>query len=112
MQEIVSRGAWTPGNDLVLFVNGSGKRDAWAYDGEPGKAALLYIEYHMGGSVSASGVAADTMELPSGVWSSSIMEQGYTPSDSETITETVIPEDDDNNQPLAENQLFLPITMR
>ena len=112
VQEIVSRGAWTPGNDLVLFVNGTGERDAWAYDGEPGKAALLYIEYHMGGSVSASGVAADTMELPSGVWSSSIMEQGYTPSDSETITETVIPEDDDNNQPLAENQLFLPITLR
>ncbi|MBO6779073.1 MAG: T9SS type A sorting domain-containing protein [Rhodothermales bacterium] len=59
IQEIVDRGGWSSGNDIVLIIkksSGSGKRTAEAYDGESGSAPLLEVSYTTpgGGSVSSS----------------------------------------------------------
>ena len=43
VQEIVNRSGWTPLNDIVFTVTGSGTRTAEAYEG--GAAPILHIEY-------------------------------------------------------------------
>ncbi|MGI9307750.1 MAG: hypothetical protein ACR2P6_00730, partial [Gammaproteobacteria bacterium] len=43
--EITSRGDWTSGNSLALVISGSGKRVASSYNGSPGNAPLLHIEF-------------------------------------------------------------------
>ena len=45
IQEIVSRGDWNSGGALVIIVTGTGRRTASAYDGVPGQAPLLHVEY-------------------------------------------------------------------
>jgi hypothetical protein len=45
IQQIVNRSQWASGNALAVIITGTGKRVADAYDGEPGKAPLLHIEY-------------------------------------------------------------------
>ena len=45
IQEIVNQGAWNPGNELALFISGSGKRVADSYDGDPATAPRLIIEF-------------------------------------------------------------------
>jgi len=49
IQEIVDRGGWVSGNDIVIIINGTGSRTAESYNGEAGAAALLHIEYGSGG---------------------------------------------------------------
>lgn len=52
LQEIVNRGGWQSGNDLVFFISGnSGRRSATTYDGNPNKAPKLI--YSLGGSANA-----------------------------------------------------------
>ena len=45
VQEIVGQSGWAPGNDLVMFVSGSGKRVADSYDGNPATAVRLIVEF-------------------------------------------------------------------
>ena len=46
IQEIVNRSGWVSGNALALIVSGSGdSRAAYAYDGDPAKSAVLYVQY-------------------------------------------------------------------
>lgn len=45
IQEIIDRPGWSSGNPLVLIISGSGKRVAESYDGLPGAAPLLHVEY-------------------------------------------------------------------
>ena len=45
IQEIVSRPGWASGNALVMIVNGTGHRTAWAWDGSVAGAPLLHVEY-------------------------------------------------------------------
>lgn len=47
IQEIIDRDNWASGNSVVLIINGdgSGKRVAHAYDGDPAGAPVLHIEY-------------------------------------------------------------------
>lgn len=46
VQEIVNRSGWVSGNSMVFVVSGSGNsRAAYAYDGDPSKSAVLYIQY-------------------------------------------------------------------
>jgi uncharacterized protein YjiK len=45
IQEIVNRTGWTSGNSVVLIITGTGVRTAEAYDGVPGAAPLLHVEY-------------------------------------------------------------------
>ncbi len=45
IQEVIDNG-WSSGNALALIISGgSGKREAYSFDGDPGKAAVLHIEY-------------------------------------------------------------------
>ena len=48
IQEIVDRGGWSSGNSLVLIVTGSGERVAESFNGDPGGAPLVHIEYTTG----------------------------------------------------------------
>jgi hypothetical protein len=48
VQEVVNRSGWQSGNALAFIVTGSGTRVAEAYDGIPGAAPLLHIEYSTG----------------------------------------------------------------
>ncbi len=45
IQEIVNRGGWSSGNDLVVLVTGTGERTAESYDGSSSKAPLLHVEW-------------------------------------------------------------------
>jgi hypothetical protein len=45
IQEIVNRTGWSAGNALVIIITGTGERVAEAYDGKPGRAPLLHVEY-------------------------------------------------------------------
>ncbi|MGB3465347.1 MAG: T9SS type A sorting domain-containing protein, partial [Cyclobacteriaceae bacterium] len=52
IQEIVNRSDWSSGNSMSFIITGSGKRTAESYEGNPGKAPLLYIKYSVPGSTS------------------------------------------------------------
>ena len=45
IQVVIDLPGWIPGNALVLIVSGTGERVAEAYDGDPGSAALLHVEF-------------------------------------------------------------------
>lgn len=45
IQEIVNRGGWSSGNDVVIIIEGSGTRTAESHDGEAAAAPLLVIDY-------------------------------------------------------------------
>lgn len=44
IQEIVDRGGWNCGNNLSIFVTGSGRRVAESYEGSSAEAPLLVVE--------------------------------------------------------------------
>lgn len=48
IQDVVDRAGWRPGNSLVFIISGNGERTAEAYDGVPGSATRLYVEYSTG----------------------------------------------------------------
>ena len=48
IQEIIDQPGWQQGNGLVLIITGRGEREAWAYDGSPAMAPVLYVEYTQG----------------------------------------------------------------
>ncbi|MDH3295532.1 MAG: metallophosphoesterase [Acidimicrobiia bacterium] len=45
IQEIVDRPGWQDGNALSIIVTGAGRRTAESYNGAPGAAPLLHVEY-------------------------------------------------------------------
>jgi hypothetical protein len=45
VQEIVNRPGWTSGGALAIVITGTGRRTAWAYDGNAAAAPLLHVEY-------------------------------------------------------------------
>ena len=45
IQEVVSRRGWASGNNLVLFVDGLGRRVAVSYEGSASNAPQLHVEY-------------------------------------------------------------------
>lgn len=47
VQEIVNRGGWTSGNSIALVVTGNGSRSAQSFEGKPGSAPLLHIEWSL-----------------------------------------------------------------
>jgi len=56
IQEIVNQPAWISGNPLAVIITGTGERVAHAYDSDPNKAPLLYIEYNTGTPVNQAPV--------------------------------------------------------
>ncbi|MGA1839565.1 MAG: PilC/PilY family type IV pilus protein [bacterium] len=49
VQEIVDRPGWKKGNAMAFIITGSGHRTAESYDGAPGSAPLLHLEYTWSG---------------------------------------------------------------
>ncbi len=45
VQNVVDQGGWVSGNAMVFIINGMGLRTAEAFEGEPGAAPLLHVEY-------------------------------------------------------------------
>ena len=54
IQEIVNRGGWSSGNALALIITGTGERTAESFDGSPGGAPLLHVEYTTSGNLPPS----------------------------------------------------------
>ena len=45
VQEIVDRGGWSPGNDMVFIITGSGERTAESFNGESANSPILRVEF-------------------------------------------------------------------
>ena len=45
VQEIVARPGWEAGNDIAFIISGTGSRTAEAFEGKPGSAPVLHIEW-------------------------------------------------------------------
>ncbi len=45
IQEVVNSAQWTPASSLVVVITGSGQRIASSFEGSPGGAPLLHVEY-------------------------------------------------------------------
>ncbi|MBV7328551.1 DUF4331 domain-containing protein [Chloroflexi bacterium TSY] len=55
VQEIISGNGWQSGNAVSFMVTGTGTRSAWSFDGKPGSATTLYVEYTTNGkNITAS----------------------------------------------------------
>ncbi|MGI0064620.1 MAG: fibro-slime domain-containing protein, partial [Nitrosopumilaceae archaeon] len=61
VQEVVNRKDWLKGNPLafMLLINNHGNRNAFTYDGNPGKAPLLHIEFSSGQTLKLNGLIRD-----------------------------------------------------
>lgn len=56
VQELIDQPDWRPGHALVFLIEGSGRRTAVAFDGNPQAAPLLHIEYSERSSVPPTSV--------------------------------------------------------
>ena len=45
LQQVVDQASWITGHDLALLMKGDGLRQAWSYDGDSLKGALLVVTY-------------------------------------------------------------------
>ena len=45
VQEVIARPGWLAGNDLAFIISGSGSRTVEAFEGAPGRAPVLHIEW-------------------------------------------------------------------
>ena len=45
LQQVVTRGDWSSGNAVLVLLTGTGKRTAWAWDGNPSGAPVLHLTY-------------------------------------------------------------------
>ncbi len=71
VQEIVGRPGWGPGNSLVIFITGSGRRTAESYNGAAGHGDLalaprLHVDYEDGGGPACHGLTLDVEPAGSG----------------------------------------------
>jgi len=51
LQEIVNGGGWNDGNAITVVITGTGGRQAWSWNDDPSKAAVLCVTYQGGGAV-------------------------------------------------------------
>lgn len=63
IQEIIDRGGWDCGNDLSIFVTGSGRRVAESFEGSSAEAALLVVEICGGTCSGGSGSGNGSLSL-------------------------------------------------
>ncbi len=118
LQEIVSRSGWSPDNALVIIVTGTAERSAWAYDGSPKVAPLLYVEYTTGDS--AASIASAEGTPASSIVSSSVLNTGATAADieqaqpnetdeAEQINEDSATEETAPDESAQEGSMYLPL---
>ncbi len=90
IQEIVSQPGWASGNALAIIITGTGKRVAEAYNGVPGAAPLLHIEYTSGVATTTTATTTTTSSTtePSTTSTSETTTSVTTTSSTSTTTET------------------------
>ncbi len=54
IQEIVNRFGWASGNSMVVFIEGTGTREAESYNGEAAAAPLLVVNYTTDGTLTGA----------------------------------------------------------
>lgn len=59
VQEIVNRPGWASGNSMAMFITGTGRREAEAYDGEAANAPRLVITYERCIEICDNGIDDD-----------------------------------------------------
>lgn len=76
VQELVNRGGWTKGNDMVFVISGtdSSSRAVDSFNGSSGNAPTLIINYEDDGSASVRTVRDELIEIVD-----SLSPDGYTP---------------------------------
>lgn len=72
LQAVVNRDDWVPGNDIVIFVRGSGTRRVWSVDGSQARSARLV--YRSKGAIPGKSVRQRLKELVN-----DFEDTGYTP---------------------------------
>lgn len=115
VQEIVNGDGWSRGHAMAFIVTGSGTRSAWAVDGKPSAAPLLYVEY----TTDAEAIArSDDFGWGSGVVSSSILNRVRASDDAAAPDDDATEEALDNEAPApdgssdespAEDAVYLPL---
>ena len=60
IQEVIDRGGWAQGNNIAFVIDGSGERTAESYNGSPGEAVRLHIEYSPNDPPTAEFTSATT----------------------------------------------------
>jgi bacillopeptidase F len=65
LRQIVARQDWRSGNAVVLIVEGAGKRVAEAYDGDPGGAPTLHVEFRAAANGPPAASTTTTTSMPS-----------------------------------------------
>jgi hypothetical protein len=67
VQDVVDRPDWQPGNAMVVFLEGTGKRSAWSFDQSASRSAKLCIAYQLPQLVAdCSGIPGGTAVPGSG----------------------------------------------
>jgi hypothetical protein len=59
VQKLVDRPGWSEGNAIAVFFSGSGERAAKSYDGAPGGAPLLHVDYTLPMPACSDGIDND-----------------------------------------------------
>ncbi|MCB0562633.1 MAG: hypothetical protein KDD09_26960, partial [Phaeodactylibacter sp.] len=60
IQEIVNRNGYTSGSSIAIIINGTGRRIAESYNGSPGQAPQLCVEYLIPPAFDCPALSANT----------------------------------------------------
>jgi len=63
VQEIVARPGWLAGNDMAFIISGTGSRTAEAFEGMPGRAPVLHIEWVPGDTPGGTDITPPTIVM-------------------------------------------------
>ena len=113
VQEIVNRSSWAEKNAMAFVIDGDGQRSAWSFNGKPGDAPMLYIEYSLNGEVSSSSVALEGDTTLRNTVSSTVLrgtDRGTEQLENDDAEEEN--EVDGSNQPGTNVKVYLPITAK
>ena len=89
VQEIVNRPAWASGNSIVIIINGTGRRTAESYNGEPAAAPKLVIQYTTSAVSTPTTTSAPTSTPTPGPSATPTIGPSITPTRTPTNTPNV-----------------------
>ena len=64
IQEIINKSTWSSGNAMALYITGTGgKRSATSFDGDPGKAPKLIVDFDLNNQLQVNQSTDDAEEI-------------------------------------------------